>query len=122
MSKTILVVDDDRLVVELARRTLEQHGYDVFTAGNGEEALKALATKIPDLIILDVQMPDMNGYTFIVEKNKMPQYFNIPVVMLTASSEMGPLFKRHGVKGYLIKPFKLQELFDKVAEIVGPPA
>jgi len=122
MSKTILVVDDDRLMVELARRKLEEKGYEVLTASNGEQALAQLKSKIPDIIILDVQMPDMNGYTFIIERNKTPEYANIPVVMLTASSETGPLFKRHGVKGYLLKPLNLQALFDKVTEIVGTPS
>ena len=121
MSKIVLVVDDDRLAVELARRKLEEHGYEVRTAANGNEALERLKSKIPDLIILDVQMPDMNGYTFIIEKDKTPEYVNIPVVMLTASNETEPLFRRHRVKGYLLKPLKLQDLIDKVAQVVGPP-
>lgn len=120
MPKTILVVDDDRLGVELVKRKLEEQGYEVPTAANGQEALDSLKSKIPDMIILDVQMPDMNGYTFIIEKNKVPEYIKIPVVMLTASAETGPLFKRHGVKAYLLKPLKLPELLAKVAEIAGP--
>ncbi|MBF0504359.1 MAG: response regulator [Candidatus Omnitrophica bacterium] len=122
MLKTILVVDDDRLATELSKRKLEERGYGVLVASNGNEALECLKAQIPDLIILDVHMPDMNGYTFIIEKNKNPQYVNIPVVMVTASSETGPLFKRHRVKGYLLKPINMQELLDKVSEVVGPAA
>ena len=121
MPKSILVVDDDHLGVELVKRNLETRGYGVLTATDGTEALERLKSQVPDMIILDVQMPDMNGYTFIIEKNKNPEYVKIPVVMLTATKETGPLFKRHGVKGYLLKPLNLQELFNKVTEVIGSP-
>lgn len=120
MSKTILVVDDDRLSRELSKRKLEEQGYYVLTGENGQDALNCLDIKLPDMIILDVQMPDMDGYSFILEKNKVEEFKDIPVVMLTGSAETGPLFKRHGVKGYLLKPLKLQELLDIVKEIIGP--
>lgn len=121
MPKTILVVDDETVVVEISKRKLEDHGYEVFTAGNGEEALRCLNSKIPDLILLDIQMPDMNGYTFIMEKNKTPEFVNIPVVVMTAYGEMEPLFKRHGIKAYLLKPLKLQDVINKVVEVLGNP-
>jgi CheY-like chemotaxis protein len=66
-------------------------------------------------------MPHMNGYTFIMEKNKVPEYAHIPVVVLTAYDDMEALFKRHGIKAYLQKPLKLQDLIDKVVGIVGQP-
>jgi CheY-like chemotaxis protein len=121
MPKSILVVDDETVVVEIAKRRLEDRGYEVATAADGNEAFMRLRSKIPDLILLDIQMPNMNGYTFIMEKVKIPEYFNIPVVVLTAYNEMEPLFKRHGIKSYLLKPLKLQDLLDKVTEIVGQP-
>ena len=121
MPKSILVVDDEPVVTEISKRRLEEHGYEVHTAGNGNEAFLCLKSKIPDLILLDVQMPEMNGYTFIIEKVKIPEYTNIPVVVLTAYNEIEPLFKRHGVKAYLLKPFKLQDVVDKVVELIGQP-
>jgi len=121
MPKSILVVDDEPVVVEITKRKLEDRGYEVAVAGDGNEAFLRLKSKIPDLILLDIQMPNMNGYTFIIEKVKIPEYVNIPVVVLTAYNEMEPLFKRHGIKAYLLKPLKLQDLIDKVAEIVGQP-
>ncbi len=121
MPKTVLVVDDEPIVAEISKRKLEENGYDVLTAGNGDEAFKSLKTKIPDLILLDVQMPQMNGYTFIMEKVKIPQYAEIPVIVLTAYGDMDPLFKRHGIKAYLLKPLKLQDLVDKVKEVIGQP-
>jgi len=119
MSKCVLLVEDELVVSEIAKRKLEERGYRVMLAHDGEEALEALKQQIPDLILLDVQMPRMNGYTFVMEKGKVPEYDPIPVVVLTAYGEMEPLFKRHGVRSYLLKPLKLQDLLDKVASIVG---
>ena len=121
MPKTILVVDDEPVVVEIARRKLQEAGYGVMTAADGEEAMSQLSKKIPDLILLDIQMPRMNGYTFIVEKNKIPAYAGVPVIVLTAYSEMEPLFKRHAIRAYLLKPLKLSELLDETARVIGPP-
>jgi len=121
MPKTILVVDDETVVVEISKRKLEDIGYEVNTASNGNEAFASLKTKIPDLIVLDIQMPQMNGYTFIMEKVKIPEYENIPVIVLTAYNEMEPLFKRHNVSDYLLKPLKLQDLIDRIVGIIGRP-
>ena len=120
MPKTVLVVDDEPVIVEISKRKLEELGYTVMTAFNGEEALGCLQKKIPELIILDIQMPKMNGYTFVMEKSKVPEFVNIPVIVCTAYNEMAPLFKRHGVKAYLLKPLKLQDLLDRVTETIGP--
>jgi CheY-like chemotaxis protein len=121
MPKTILVVDDEEIIVEISKRKLEERGFEVLTAGDGIEAFLRLKSQIPDLILLDIQMPKMNGYSFIMEKDKIPEYVKIPVVVLTAYNEMEPLFKRHNIKDYLLKPLKLQDLIDKVVEIVGQP-
>ena len=121
MPKTVLVVDDEEIIIEISKRRLEERGYTVLIAGNGHEAFQVLKTKIPDLILLDVRMPEINGYTFIMEKVKIPEYVNIPVVILTAYNEMEPLFKRHAVKDYLLKPLKLQDVINKVIEIIGLP-
>jgi len=121
MPKAILVVDDEQVVLEITKRRLENCGYEVLTAQDGNEAFMRLKNRIPDLILLDIQMPNMNGYTFIMEKVKIPEYIDIPVVVLTAYNEVEPLFRRHSVKEYLLKPLKLQDLIDKVIEIVGHP-
>lgn len=121
MPKSILVIDDEPVVAEISKRKLEEYGYEVRTAGDGAEALLSLKTKVPDLIVLDVQMPKMNGYTFVVEKDKTPEFVDVPVIAVTAYNEMEPLLKRHGIKAYLLKPLKLQDLIDKIVEIVGQP-
>ncbi|MBF0490310.1 MAG: response regulator [Candidatus Omnitrophica bacterium] len=119
MPKSILVVDDELVVLEIAKRRIEDRGYEVLTATNGIEALDVLKKKIPNLILLDIQMPQMNGYTFVIEKSKDPQLASIPVIVLTAYGEMEPLFKRHGIREYLLKPLKLEEVLDKVDALVG---
>ncbi len=120
MGKTVLVVDDESIIIEIAKRKLEEFGFEVMTAHDGQEALACLKKKVPHLIILDVQMPEMDGYTFIIEKSKVPEYESIPVIVTTAHHEVEPLFKHHGIKAYLLKPLKLQELLDKVIEVLGP--
>ena len=120
MVKTILIVDDEEVVVDIAKRKLLDLGFEVLTAGDGEFALTQLNWKIPDLILLDIQMPKMNGYTFLMEKDKNPSFANVPIIVITAYSGMEALFKRHHVTHYLLKPLKLQELLDKVVEILGP--
>ncbi len=120
--KVILAVDDDRMSLMLVKRKLEESGFEVMTAGNGEEALAQLKVKKPDMILLDVEMPVMNGYAFMIERNKDPELKSIPVVVLTSHEENEPLFKRHGIRGYLIKPLNMQLLLAKVAELIGPTA
>jgi CheY-like chemotaxis protein len=118
MAKCILVVDDDRVNTELVKRTLQGSGYEVMTAQDGLEALDGLKTKIPDLILLDVQMPKMDGYAFIMKKTSDPALAKIPVIVLSALGKTEPMFKRHGVKAYLLKPINTQDLLDKIGSIV----
>ncbi len=116
MSQTILVVDDDPVVCELVSSTLRAKGYEVLTAHDGQEALDLLKTKKADLILLDVQMPQMDGYTFVMTKTADPAIAKIPVIVLTAMGKTEPLFKRHGVKAYLLKPINTQDLLEKIKD------
>ena len=119
MSQTILIVDDEPVAREFARKKISDNGYTVLTAGNGEEALAVLAQSKPDVILLDVEMPKMNGYAFVGELAKKNYNPKIPVIVLTAHEELGPIFKRHGVRGYLIKPLKIDEVLAKIKELLG---
>ena len=112
MAKCILIVDDDRGSIELAKRVLQSKGYEITTAQDGLQALEALKKGTIDLILLDVQMPTMDGYTFIMKKSSDPAIANIPVICLSAMEKTEPLFKRHGVKAYIIKPLNTQDLLD----------
>lgn len=114
MAKCILTVDDDPVVQELVKRTLARNGYETLSATNGEDALELLKTKRPDLILLDVQMPKMDGYAFIIDKSKLPDVSTIPIIVLTSFKETEPLFKRHGVKAYLLKPIDIKDMLTKI--------
>lgn len=114
MSKCVLVVDDDPVVVGLVQHTLQHNGYEVLTSHDGQEALAILQKRIPDLILLDVQMPNMNGYTFVTEKLRLPAAAKVPIIVLSSLKETAPLFKRHGVKAYLLKPLNIHTLLDTI--------
>ena len=90
MSKTILVVDDEPRIVSLVESYLSQFGYRVVTASNGEEALSRTQQDSPDLIVLDIMMPRMDGYEFLKQYR---QVANTPVIFLTASCSSN---HRHG--------------------------
>ena len=121
MGKKILVIDDDQLNVQLVKSRLEASHYEVITAYDGEEGLMKVQTEGPDLIILDVQMPKMNGYTFMIELKKSEINNKTPVIVLTAHEEMQPIFTLKGVRGYLVKPIKFEQLFEKMEALLGPP-
>ena len=121
MPKKILVIEDEPVSMQITKRKLQDQGYAVTGAPDGEEAMALVKAESFDLIFLDVQMPKMNGYTFIGELRKLPdeKIAKTPVVVLTAHNEMEPIFKRHGVKGYLLKPLKIDELLGKAKDILG---
>jgi len=119
MAKKILVVDDNQFNVQLVQARLEQKHYEVITAFDGHEGLEKAKTQNPDLILLDVQMPEMNGYTFMVELEKIEGVHEMPVIVLTAHQEMQPIFERKGVRGYFIKPLNFDEVLKIIKEILG---
>jgi two-component system response regulator VicR len=123
MAHKILVVDDEHVVVEVVKDALKKRNYEVHAAFTGEEALEKVKDCSPDLIILDIRMPSMNGYEFMralramrtIEEKKM-----LPVIMLTATEAMEDVFKLEGAKGYLIKPVNEELLFQKIKGCLGP--
>ncbi len=84
MAKKILVVDDERHIVRLVEVNLTRAGYDVVTAYDGVEALEAVKNETPDMIVLDVMMPRMDGFEVLRRLQADPETQNIPVIMLTA--------------------------------------
>ena len=105
MSQCVLIVDDDPTSVRLAQGFLESNGYQVLSASDGEGGLEVLRNSKADLIILDIQMPKMNGYAFILEIKKLgPEHRNIPILVVTAKDGMTELFKIEGAKEYIVKP------------------
>lgn len=114
MFKTILVVDDDRTNLKIIESRLKQEGYDILTATNGEQALAIMREVRPHAILLDIEMPEMNGYNFLVEMRKEPRDREIPVIVQTVHKDMQPAFLRQGVKDYLIKPLCVNDLVEKL--------
>jgi DNA-binding response OmpR family regulator len=117
MTQTILVVDDEKKLRDLIRVYLEQEGYRVVEAGNGREALYVARYEKPDLIILDLMMPEMGGYDFMRAFSKEAE---TPVIMLTAKVEDQDkiLGLELGADDYLTKPFNVRELIARVRAVL----
>src|SRR5262249_18447196 len=113
----ILVVDDDPNIRELVRVFLRQEGFDVFEAGDGVEALAALETLKADLVILDVMMPNMDGWELCRE---LRESYDVPLLMLTAKGETTQKIKgfQLGTDDYLVKPFEPLELVARVKALL----
>lgn len=117
MSQTILIVDDEKRLVSLVQSYLAQEGYRVVTAYNGRDALEVADREKPDLIILDIMMPEMNGYEFM-RVHRAEQ--DTPIIMLTAKveDEDKVIGLELGADDYVTKPFKPRELMARVRNIL----
>ncbi|MNO89342.1 Response regulator MprA [compost metagenome] len=118
MRSTVLLIDDDEKIISMLRRGLAFEGYDVVTAANGAEGLNILLSSEPDLVVLDVMMPKVDG--FEVCRRLREGGSTVPILMLTAKDEI-----EHRVKGldlgaddYLVKPFALEELLARVRALL----
>ena len=122
MSAKILVVDDDPDMVELLRATLRGAGYTVHTAVNGEQALAAAAESSPDLILLDVVLPQGSGYSVCEKLRRKAATAAIPVLMMTVLPGEFPRMvgAEAGANDYLKKPFQIPELLARVKELLQP--
>ncbi|MFN2449910.1 MAG: response regulator [Candidatus Baltobacteraceae bacterium] len=114
--KRILVVDDDRNLRKIIQTNLELAGYDVVTAANGKEALDVLDAMQPDLVVLDVMMPVMDGVETAKLIRRHPANTHVPIIMLTAKGEVEDKLAgfEAGVDDYITKPFGPQELLARV--------
>ena len=117
----ILVVEDDKHVQQFVNMALSKEGYDVVNADDGEAALEAIRQRTPGLILLDIWMPTMDGYTFLTEFCSRTDQ-DIPVVVMTADSLTFENKEAEATfDGILIKPFGLDDLLNCVQKYVGPP-
>jgi two-component system alkaline phosphatase synthesis response regulator PhoP/two-component system response regulator VicR len=119
MSKKILAVDDERHIVRLVQINLQKEGYEVVTAGNGREALEKVESEKPDLIVMDVMMPEMDGFEALEKLKANPETAQIPIIMLTAKAQDADVFSgwQKGADLYLTKPFNPSELLTFVKRI-----
>jgi len=119
MSK-ILVVDDDRAINELIKVNLKLCGYDVIQAFDGVEGFALAKQETPSLVILDVMMPNVDGYTVAQRIRQCEPIKNVPILMLTALSEISDKGKGFdiGVDDYLVKPFEMEELKMRIKSLL----
>ncbi len=115
-TKKLLLIDDDPNLILLVRDYLEFRGYHVGTAKNGRDALTILEKDIPDMIICDVMMPEMDGYTFLEQVRQNPRTDWIPVMFLSAKGQSQDRVKglNQGADVYMVKPFEPEELVAQV--------
>ncbi len=114
MAKKILIVDDDQTGVKIIEARLSKEGFEVFVAIDGDIGLGRAKEVIPDLIVLDIEMPRMNGYTFIQELHKIDTLKWTPVIVMTAHEDMQATFEMQGIHEYLVKPVDFDALLEKI--------
>lgn len=121
MSKTILAVDDSRSIRDMVRLALEPRGYDILEAGDGVEALERLSENAVDLVITDLNMPNMNGIDFIASVRKEDRHAGLPMVMLTTEGQADKMRagKAAGASGWIVKPFNELQLELTVRKFIG---
>jgi DNA-binding response OmpR family regulator len=128
MNRKVLVVDDDPSIRRLLNATLELEGYTVAMAADGEEALAELPTSRPDVVVLDVMMPKLNGLDVLDRIRRNPETATLPVILLTARSSKEDVWEgwQRGVDYYMTKPFDVEELLRFIEFVLeggdAPPA
>jgi CheY-like chemotaxis protein len=121
MSKKILVIDDEEQLVEMVQMRLEANEYMVISAKNGAEGVqKAVETK-PDLILMDVLMPEMNGYSALKHLKEEEKTKDIPVIMFTVQRHLEDRRRSisEGAAAHIVKPFEPEELMKKIKDILA---
>ncbi len=121
-NKFILIVDDDKDTRNIIRTILNAKGYETKEASNGKEALALVKDEVPQLILLDLMMPEMSGYDVITHLKINPNTQNTPVIMLTAKVENEDIltgYNEYAVDYYITKPFTPKHLINGVELILG---
>ena len=118
--KRILVVEDQAVIVGMLKMRLEANNYEVITAGDGQEGLEKAHKENPNLIILDIMLPKMNGYKVCQLLKADPKYSKIPIIISSGRTpqEVGKMGKEVGVDAYISKPFEAEVLLSKIKELL----
>src|SRR5688572_19123746 len=121
MPVKILVCDDERHIVRLIQVNLERQGWEVVTAFDGKEGLEKIRSEKPNLVVLDVMMPYMDGFEVLNSLRREPDTEALPVIMLTAKAQDKDVFEgyHYGADMYLTKPFNPMELVTFVKRIIA---
>lgn len=121
MAKKILIADDEPDIVTTLKMRLESAGYSIITAKDGQEAFDKIKQEIPDLALLDIMMPKIDGYVLFKTLRADSKYRNIPIIMLTASVNIEYVRNciKEGVEAYLRKPYKPEILLGLIKGLLG---
>jgi DNA-binding response OmpR family regulator len=116
--KRVLVIDDDLPLRGMLAAALRQHGFQVLLAGDGAEGQRALTIHNPDVVLLDLAMPDVNGWDFLQRLQETGHLGRVPIIVVSAHLHVDPqAILQMGVKAILPKPFNLPELIDVIEHI-----
>ncbi|ADR19674.1 response regulator transcription factor [Calditerrivibrio nitroreducens] len=117
----VLLADDELRLRKVVVLHLKKAGFDVIEASNGKQAVELAKIHNPEIIVLDVMMPEMDGITACKEFRKSPEFAKTPIIMLTAkaTSDDIEVGKSAGASEYLTKPFSPKELIEKIQELMG---
>ena len=120
MRPLVLIVEDEKPLVTMLRYNLEKEGFDVSTAGDGEEALIRIAERKPDVVLLDWMLPFVSGIEICRQIRRAPQTRTLPVIMLTARGEEGDRVRglNSGADDYVVKPFSPSELIARLRALI----
>jgi CheY-like chemotaxis protein len=122
MAKSVLVVEDEDAVRDLEKFILEQHGYEVMEAKDGLEGLTKAEFRKPDLILLDLMMPDVSGGRMFDEMKEHPVTAGIPIVVVTGKPDAHDLFDDEiGPENVIMKPFEADTLIERIRYHIGDP-
>jgi len=123
MAKTILIVEDEEAVRELEKFILEQQGYDVMEARDGLEGLAKAEFRKPDLILLDLMMPDVSGGRMFDEMKQHPTTTGIPIIVVTGKPDAHEMFDDEiGPDNVIMKPFEADTLLGRIRDHIGDPS
>jgi DNA-binding response OmpR family regulator len=120
MSKRILIVDDEPDVLRLVALRLKKSGYEVLTASDGKTGLDMINSEKPDLVLLDLRLPNMDGIDVCKHAKSDEALKDIPIILFTATAdvEVAETAKETGANDYIVKPFEPNELLEKISNIV----
>lgn len=120
-NKTIMVVDDNPDIITIVRTILEGKGFNVLSASSGAECLETLKSQKPDLIVLDIMMPEMDGLEVLTRLKAMSEFSNVPIVLLTAKVQYEDVLGGYklGADYYITKPFTSTQLINGINLLLG---
>jgi two-component system cell cycle response regulator DivK len=121
MAKTILIVEDNELNMKLFRDVLEAHGYDTLEANDGREAFRMVQEDRPDLVLMDIQLPEISGLEVIRWIKEDDDLKSVPVIAVTAFAMKGDEEKilNGGCEAYIAKPISVNEFIETIAQTLG---